>query len=68
MWAWQVKYIFEFDASAAGQVTSSVHRVLDREPRLKRYFVAIPIDLPAGDADAGPRGGRRLVSAHTPLD
>jgi hypothetical protein len=65
VWGWQVKYLFDFDASAAGQVASSVHRVLDREPRLKRYFVALPIDLPAGDRNAGPRGGRKLVSAHT---
>jgi hypothetical protein len=61
----QVKYLFEFDASAAGQVASSVHRILEREPRLKRYFVALPIDLLAGDMDPGPQGGRKLVSAHT---
>jgi hypothetical protein len=65
VWAWQVKYLFEFDASAAGQVSSSVHRALEREPRLKKYFVALPIDLPAGDRDPGPHGGRKLVSAHT---
>lgn len=51
VWAWQAKYIFEFDSSAAGQVTSSVTRVLDREPRLTRYFVALPLDLPAGDTE-----------------
>jgi hypothetical protein len=65
VWAWQVKYLFEFDASAVSQVASSVHRVLDREPRLKRYFVALPIDLPAGDTDPSRPGGRKLVSAHT---
>jgi hypothetical protein len=65
VWGWQVKYLFEFGTSAAGQVASSVHRVLEREPRLKRYFVALPIDLSAGDTDPGPRGGRKLVSAHT---
>jgi hypothetical protein len=65
VWAWQVKYLFEFDASAVSQVASSVHRALEREPRLRRYFVALPIDLPAGDKDPGPRGGRKLVSAHT---
>lgn len=51
VWAWQAKYLFEFDASAAGQVTSSVRRVLELEPNLKRYFVALPLDLPAGDTD-----------------
>jgi len=58
VWAWQVKYLFEFDSSAAGQVTSSVRRVLDLEPTLKRYFVAFPFDLPAGDTED-------RASAHT---
>lgn len=49
VWAWQVKYVFDFDASTAGQVSASVRRVLETEPRLTRYFVALPIDLPAGD-------------------
>jgi hypothetical protein len=49
VWAWQAKYIFEFDSSAAGQVTSSVKRVLGLEPRLKRFFITLPMDLPAGD-------------------
>jgi hypothetical protein len=48
-WAWQAKYLFEFDGSSAGQVTSSVRRALENEPTLKRYFVAMPLDLPAGD-------------------
>jgi hypothetical protein len=51
VWAWQAKYLFEFDSSAAAQVTSSVRRVLDREPSLKRYFVTLPLDLPAGDTE-----------------
>ncbi len=51
VWAWQAKYLFEFDSSAAGQVTSSVRRVASREPNLQRYFVALPIDLPAGDTE-----------------
>ena len=49
VWAWQAKYLFEFDASTAGQVTASVRRVLSQEPALKRYFIALPLDLPAGD-------------------
>ncbi len=51
VWAWQVKYLSEFDSSAAGQVTSSVRRVISHEPNLKRYFVAMPLDMPAGDTD-----------------
>lgn len=49
VWAWQAKYLFEFDASAARQATESVKRALDTEPDLRRYFVAMPFDLPAGD-------------------
>jgi hypothetical protein len=51
VWAWQAKFIFEFDSSAIGQVGASVRRVLELEPNLKRYFVALPIDLPAGDTE-----------------
>jgi len=51
VWAWQAKYIFEFDSSAAGQVTSSVKRVLGLEPSLKRFFITLPLDLPAGDTE-----------------
>lgn len=49
VWAWQAKFLFAFDSSAAGQVKKSLVRTLEREPTLKRYFVTLPIDLPAGD-------------------
>jgi hypothetical protein len=45
------EYLFEFNSSAAGQVTSSVRRVLSNEPNLKRYLVAMPLDMPAGDTE-----------------
>jgi hypothetical protein len=51
VWAWQAKYLFGFDSTAAGEVTESVRRVLGREPGLKRYYIALPIDLPAGDTE-----------------
>ena len=51
VWAWQAKYLFEFDSAAAGQVSSSISRVLENEPKLKRYYVALPLDLPAGDTE-----------------
>lgn len=51
VWAWQAKYLFEFDDSAANQVARSLRRAIDSEPRLARYFVAMPFDLPAGDTD-----------------
>src|SRR5256885_523617 len=51
VWAWQAKYLTEFNSSAAAQVTSSVRSVISHEPRLKRYFVAMPLDMPAGDSE-----------------
>lgn len=51
VWAWQAKYLFQFDSSATGQITSSVKRAINLEPNLKRYFIALPMDLPAGDTD-----------------
>lgn len=62
VWAWQAKYLFEFRDGEAGQVAESVRRVLDTEPNLTRYFVALPYDLPAGDVD---RGRVKRKSAHT---
>lgn len=49
VWAWQAKYLFEFGDSEIGQIHKSVVRVLETEPDLKRLYVALPYDLPAGD-------------------
>ena len=49
VWAWQAKYLFEFGDSEIGQVHKSVVRVLETESELKRLYVALPYDLPAGD-------------------
>ena len=56
--AWQAKYLFSFDQSAATQVERSFKRALETEPELVRYLVVFPIDLPAGDTDS-------RTSAHT---
>lgn len=53
-----ISMMFEFDSSAAGQVTSSVRAVLSHEANLKRYFIAMPLDMPAGDTE-------ERTSAHT---
>ena len=47
--AWQAKYLFRFDSSAAHQVERSFRRALDAETALCHYLVVFPIDLPAGD-------------------
>ncbi|NQW87682.1 MULTISPECIES: hypothetical protein [unclassified Frigoribacterium] len=49
VWAWQSKYLFKFDSDSAGQVKHSFERVLELEPRLTKYLVAMPCDRPAGD-------------------
>ena len=61
VWAWQAKYLFKFDKDEIAQVQESVVRALDREPALKRYYVALPYDLPAGDIS----GAKPRKSAHT---
>lgn len=62
VWAWQAKYLFEFGESEVGQVHKSVVRVLETEPNLRRLYVALPYDLPAGDVDK-PKA--KLKSAYT---
>ncbi|EWS82446.1 hypothetical protein BF93_10880 [Brachybacterium phenoliresistens] len=49
VWAWQAKYLFGFGDSEIGQIHHSVVRVLEMEPDLKRFYIALPYDLPAGD-------------------
>lgn len=49
VWAWQAKYLTSFNSGAASQVKKSFLRTLTTEPELRRYFVTVPIDLPAGD-------------------
>jgi hypothetical protein len=63
VWAWQSKYLFEFTDKEAAQVEKSLRRVLDTEPNLKKYIVALPYDLPAGDTTT--KKGATVVSAFT---
>lgn len=62
VWAWQAKYLFEFGDSEIGQVHKSVVRVLETEPDLKRLYVALPYDLPAGDVT---KSNTKRKSAYT---
>lgn len=63
VWAWQSKYLFTFTGNEAAQVDKSVKRALDTEPELKKYAVALPCDLPAGDTTTAK--GVPVVSAFT---
>jgi hypothetical protein len=64
VWAWQTKYLTEFDNAAIGQLDDSIARAIQNEPRLRRYYIAMPFDLPAGDTQ-GSDAGRGRLSAHT---
>ena len=61
VWAWQAKYLFKFDTDEIAQVQASVVRALETEPVLKRYYVVLPYDLPAGDIS----GEKPRKSAYT---
>lgn len=68
VWAWQAKYVFELGDSEIGQVHKSVVRALDTDPALKRYYVALPYDRPAGDTSgkkSGKSGTKPRKSAFT---
>lgn len=47
-WGWQAKYFFTMGPSQWSQLDESVKTALDKHPRLTRYVVCIPIDLPDG--------------------
>ncbi|MGU3587413.1 NACHT domain-containing protein [Rhodococcus sp. C26F] len=49
--------MFELGDNELGQVHKSVVRALDTDPALKRYYVALPYDRPAGDI-SGRKSGR----------
>lgn len=49
--------MFELGDSEIGQVHKSVVRAFATDPALKRYYVALPYDRPAGDI-SGTKSGR----------
>ncbi len=44
--AWQAKYFLSLDASQWGQIDESVKTALEKHPKLIRYYVCVPVDLP----------------------
>ena len=44
--AWQAKYFFTLENSQWGQIDESVRTALEKHPRLTRYVVCLPMDLP----------------------
>ena len=51
-WAWQAKYFLTLSGSHWPQIDQSVRTAIRKHPRLTRYVVCLPIDLP----DARVRG------------
>ncbi len=47
-WAWQSKYFDSIDDSQWSQIDESISRALEKHPRLVRYHVCVPWDLPDG--------------------
>jgi hypothetical protein len=47
-WGWQAKYFDALGDSQWSQIDESVGKALEKHPRLVRYFVCVPLDLPDG--------------------
>lgn len=45
-WAWQAKYFTDLDSPQWRQIDESVRTAIEKHPRLVRYYVCIPLDLP----------------------
>lgn len=58
LWGWQAKFFTTSPRSSQWrQIDDSVKTALDKHPRLTRYFVCVPVDLPDGKR-AGRTSGR----------
>ncbi|HEY4354453.1 MAG TPA: hypothetical protein VGN16_01805 [Acidobacteriaceae bacterium] len=44
--AWQAKYFLFLETSQWAQIDNSISTALEKHPRLVRYFVCVPLDLP----------------------
>lgn len=50
-WGWQAKYFDVIGDSQWQQIDKSIETALEKHPRLIRYFVCIPLNLPDGRID-----------------
>lgn len=50
---WQAKYIFFWSDALAAQLDESIATALKRHPKLNRYIVCLPFDLPDARAGSG---------------
>lgn len=58
-WAWQSKYFRELGDSQWRQLDESVRAALAGHPRLTRYIVCVPLDLPDGRTGRGKSARQR---------
>ena len=45
-WGWQAKYFYTLGNSQWSQINKSVRTALEKHPRLIRYYICMPLDLP----------------------
>ena len=62
-WAWQAKYFFALGTSQWTQIDRSVKSALASHPRLERYVVCLPMDLPDARVE-GQQSARAKWDAH----
>ena len=62
-WGWQAKYFKTVGDSQWSQLDESVKTALEKHPRLVRYFVCIPLNLPDGRKD-GQKSARERWNEH----
>jgi hypothetical protein len=62
-WGWQSKYFDVLGKSQWSQLDDSVQTALEKHPKLVRYFVCLPLDMPDGRVN-GKRSARDLWNTH----
>lgn len=58
-WAWQSKYFRSLGDSQWAQLDESVRAALDGHPKMRRYIVCVPLDLPDGRKGRGKSARQR---------
>lgn len=62
-WGWQAKYFNTLGDSQWLQIDKSVKNALDKHPKLRRYYVCVPLDLPDARID-GQQSARQKWNNH----
>lgn len=62
-WGWQSKFFFTISNSQWSQIDKSVNSALAGHPKLVRYYVCLPIDLPDGRVEKS-NSARHLWETH----